>query len=167
MPAPKLMKRTLLLVVLGSCVLGAQSPAGTPAADTRAAFLKVIDRPRVPLAPGVRALPPDGRRLIQEHITFGADAKERVTAILVKPLVVAGPRPVVIQLHGTGGNKEQLLPRLTTLANRGFIGVAIDGRYHGEVWKQYGGLKVNHQGVSNRRRASFLLRHRVGCDAPD
>ncbi len=140
MPDLKLINRTLLLVVVGLCVLGAQSPAGTPLAETRAKFLKVIDRPRVPLAPDVRALPPDGRRLIQEHITFGADAKERVTAILVKPLVVAGPRPVVIQLHGTGGNKEQLLPRLTTLANRGFIGIAIDGRYHGERGSQAEGV---------------------------
>lgn len=136
------MRKTFVLILLGSCVLGAQpqSPAAGPSGDTRAAFLKVIDRPRVPLDPGVRALPPDGRRLIQEHITIAVDARERVTAILVKPLAVTGRRPVVIQLHGTGGNKEQLLPRLVTLANRGFVAVAIDGRYHGERGGQAPGL---------------------------
>src|SRR4051812_43186630 len=99
------MNKTLLLVVMGSCVVGAQAPAA-PAANTRSAFLKVIDRPRVPLAPVVRPLPIDNPSLVQEHITFAVDAKQQVTAILVKPLAAAGRRPVVIQLHGTGGNKE-------------------------------------------------------------
>jgi dienelactone hydrolase len=35
-------------------------------------------------------------------------------------------------LHGTGGNKADELPFLRRLAEAGFIGVAIDGRYHGE-----------------------------------
>jgi dienelactone hydrolase len=137
------MTKTLLsILVFGSCVLVAQSalPGAGPAAHTRSAFMKVIDRPRVPLAPVVRALPPEGRGLVREHITFAADAKDQVTAILVKPSDSVGRRPVVIQLHGTGGNKEQLLPRLTTLAARGFIGVAIDGRYHGERAKRMEGL---------------------------
>ena len=56
-----------------------------------------------------------------------------MTALLDEKLTAStGRLPVVIQLHGTGGSKEQLLPRLMTLANRGFIAIAIDGRYHGE-----------------------------------
>ena len=43
-----------------------------------------------------------------------------------------GRRPVVVALHGTGGNKESQLTLLKELAGLGFIGVAIDGRYHGE-----------------------------------
>jgi dienelactone hydrolase len=137
------MTKTLLSVLLcGSCVVGAQSPLPVPpsAAHTRSAFMKVIDRPRVPLAPVVRALPSPSHGVVQEHITFAADAKEQVTAILVKSSDNAGRRPVVIQLHGTGGNKEQLVPRLTTLAGRGFIAIAIDGRYHGERAKRTTGL---------------------------
>ena len=43
-----------------------------------------------------------------------------------------GRRPVVIALHGTGGSKNSMLPLCEKLATRGFIAVAIDGRYHGE-----------------------------------
>jgi dienelactone hydrolase len=99
-------------------------------ANTRAAFLKLIDRQRVPLAPEVKTLPDvDGLR--QEHFTFAAEKQERVPGILLKK---AGSerRPVVVVLHGTGGNKEGQLNVLKTLANRGFVAVAIDGRFHGE-----------------------------------
>jgi dienelactone hydrolase len=56
---------------------------------------------------------------------------QRVPGILVKPKA-NGPRPVVIVMHGTSGRKEQQLKFLKRLAGEGFIGVAIDGRYHGE-----------------------------------
>src|ERR671912_1858143 len=69
------MRTLALVVVLGSCAVGAQSAPDAAVAQKRAAFLKVIDRPRVDPAPAVRPM---------------------------------------------------------TLANRGFIAVAIDGRYHGE-----------------------------------
>ena len=41
-------------------------------------------------------------------------------------------RPAVIVLHGTGGTKEGARSWLEELAAKGFIAVAIDGRYHGE-----------------------------------
>jgi pimeloyl-ACP methyl ester carboxylesterase len=41
-------------------------------------------------------------------------------------------RPAVICLHGLGGNKEGLSSYLEELARRGFIGVALDARYHGD-----------------------------------
>lgn len=126
------MKKILLFFVLGACVASAQSnPAGS-AAETRAAFLKLIDRPRVDPAPVVRPMAANGARLVQEHFSLSVDTSQRVTGVLVKAEGSAGRRPVVIQLHGTGGRKEQLMPRLTTLANRGFVAIAIDGRYHGE-----------------------------------
>src|SRR5439155_14242453 len=52
--------------------------------------------------------------------------------ILLKPSNRSGTLPVVIALHGTGGNKESELPLMRELAGKGFIAVAIDGRYHGE-----------------------------------
>jgi dienelactone hydrolase len=43
-----------------------------------------------------------------------------------------GRRPVVIALHGTGGSRQNMLALCRKLATRGFIAIAIDGRYHGE-----------------------------------
>jgi dienelactone hydrolase len=126
-----------LLIVASLCVVSAA--AQTPDAEKRAAFLKLIDRPKVDPAPSVRPLSStDG--VAQEHFSFAVDSTDRVTGILVKRAASSGRLPVVIQLHGTGGAKEQVLSRLTMLANRGFIGVAIDARYHGERRGQSTGL---------------------------
>jgi dienelactone hydrolase len=51
---------------------------------------------------------------------------------LLKRADSSGRRPVVIALHGTGGNKEGMQALLKEVAGAGIIGVAIDGRYHGE-----------------------------------
>jgi dienelactone hydrolase len=126
------MRQIAMFVVLGACVVSAQSGASDSGAQTRAAFLKLIDAPRVEPAPAVRPMTATAPRLVQEHISFLAEPSQRVTGVLVKPEGSTGRLPVVIQLHGTGGRKEQLLPRLTTLATRGFLAVGIDGRYHGE-----------------------------------
>ena len=126
------MRKILVFVVFGACMVSAQSSPDGSAAQTRAAFLKLIDRPRVEPAPAVRAMTADTAGLVQEHVSLSVDASQRLTGILLKRSTSVGRRPVVIQLHGTGGRKEQLLPRLITLANQGFVAVAIDGRYHGE-----------------------------------
>jgi dienelactone hydrolase len=55
-----------------------------------------------------------------------------VPGILFKSPTGPPSRPVVIALHGTGGAKEDMIPLLRQLALRGFIAIAIDGRYHGE-----------------------------------
>jgi dienelactone hydrolase len=122
----------LLLTVSGGPPLAGVSPQDGPAAPptTRAAFLKLLDRPRVPLAPTTRPRTDNG--LLRDDISFAAQAGERVPTLLFKREQEASRRPVVIVLHGTGGSKEGLASRLRELANRGFIGVAIDGRYHGE-----------------------------------
>ena len=125
------MKKVALLVFVGTAALTAQSPVTSDAAK-RAAFIKIIDHPRVAPLPEVRVLTANGLRLVHEHISFSVEPTQRVTGLLMKSLGSSGRQPVVIQLHGTGGNKEQLRTRLTTLANRGFVAVAIDGRYHGE-----------------------------------
>lgn len=101
------------------------------AADTRADFLKLIDRPRVPLEVATSEVPaPDG--LTRFDFTYAADATNRVPALLLKTSSIpTNRRPVIIVLHGTGGSKESELSYLTELAHAGFIAVAIDGRYHG------------------------------------
>lgn len=95
------------------------------------AFRKLIDRPRVPLAaqtaPAVIA-----NGFMREEFSFAAEANERVPGLLVKAATqLENRRPVVIALHGTGGNKESQLSLLTELAAKGFVAVAIDGRFHG------------------------------------
>lgn len=102
-----------------------------PAADSRAAFLKLLERPRVALAPEVAA-PVEKDGLVEIAFSFSADARNRVPGLLIKPAAATpARRAVVINLHGTGGNKEGQRNLLLQLARAGFIGVAIDGRYHG------------------------------------
>jgi len=125
----------IALVLLGTATTIALSAEP----DTRADFLKIIDRPRVPLAPEVKEVAANDK-VLEYRFTFASDEKQRVPGILVKPAAAAAKngngasvrRPVVIALHGTGGKKTDELPLLRELAARGFIGVAIDGRYHGE-----------------------------------
>jgi dienelactone hydrolase len=125
--------------------------------QNRAEFLKLIDRPRAPLAPEVKGMgETDG--LAQTHFTFAADAEQRVPGILVKQAKSAGRRPVVVALHGTGGNKESQLALLKELAGLGFIGVAIDGRYHGERTKAGKG--------SAEYSESILRAYRTGREHP-
>ena len=99
-------------------------------APTRAAFLKLVDRPRVPLAPQTQPMKIQG--MTGTHFTFTSDSEQRVPGIMIKRADSQGRRPVVITLHGTGGSKEDFGGVLQELANRGFVAVAIDGRYHGE-----------------------------------
>lgn len=102
------------------------------AADSRAEFLKRLDRPRVPAAATVEAAT-EKNGIAESAFTYASDANNRVPGILLRPASSTGParRPVVIALHGTGGNKESQRAFLAEMVRAGFIGVAIDGRYHG------------------------------------
>ena len=100
-------------------------------ADARADFLKLIDRPRVELAARVEATTVTNG-LAQSHFSYASEAQHRVPGLVVKREGLAGRQATVIFLHGTGGRKEDELPRLRRLAERGFVAVAIDGRYFGE-----------------------------------
>jgi dienelactone hydrolase len=70
------------------------------------------------------------------HLRFYSDATERVPGYLLLPdgERFKGRRPVVIVLHGTGGTKDsgEIAQIVLKAAHAGFIGVAIDGRFHGE-----------------------------------
>ena len=127
------MKRLMLLIAwLWLAPLVAHADASP---ETRAAYLAVIDRPRVPPRPELAEMPAvEG--LKKYHLWFSADASERVPGYLVLPDARAfkGRRPVVIALHGTGSNKDnrQITQIVTKAARAGFIAVAIDGRFHGE-----------------------------------
>jgi dienelactone hydrolase len=122
-------------LLLLSCALPAHAQAGgsgVTESGTRDAFLTLIDRARVPLAPETRELPAPEPGLAAEHVTYAAEAGQRVPTLVVRPNAGIQRRPAVILLHGTGGRKESMSSYLASLARAGFVAVAIDGRYHGE-----------------------------------
>ena len=102
-------------------------------AGPRASYLALIDRPKVALKPELAELP-DVEGLKKYHLWYSADASERVPGYLLlpDPKSFKGPRPVIIALHGTGGNKDNMANLVLKAARAGFIGLAIDGRFHGE-----------------------------------
>ncbi len=105
-------------------------PNGT---DTRDRFLKLIERPRVPLNSNERhSVVVDG--LLETGFVFDAEENQRVPGVLLKmeSTSVTTRRPAVIVLHGTGGSKEAMKPLLRKLANHGLIAVAMDARFSGE-----------------------------------
>ena len=133
----------------------------TCAADVRQDFLKLIERPRVPLAPETSPMAsPAGFE--QLHFTYAAETGVRVPGILIKQkssgAQVAKKLPVVIALHGTGGNKEGQIALLKELAGKGFLAVPIDGRYHGERTKAGSG--------SVEYNAAILRTYRTGNEHP-
>ena len=111
----------------------AASAWADPVSPARA-FLDLIDRPRVPLA-AETSPDADLGPLELQRFSFASDSRERVPGILIKAKSASGRLPVVIVLHGTGGNKTGQKTLLTELAGKGFLAVAIDGRYHGERTK--------------------------------
>ncbi len=130
------MLRRFLAVFLLVPLLGAEGPPSyPPVAEVRAAFHKLLDRPKVPLdvQHGKSVIAGD---LVEETASFAAEKKadgsiERVPVLIVRPGKIEGRAPVAIVLHGTGGTKQAVKGWLTDFAKRGFIGVAIDARYHG------------------------------------
>ena len=114
-------------------------PTLKPAAEVRAAFRSLLDRPRVPLDvthDPSRSETRDG--LVIEGLSFATEKRpdgrlERVPALVVKAVAGSrGRRPAVIVLHGTGGSKDGMRDWLDALAQRGVGAVAIDARYHGD-----------------------------------
>ena len=136
-------------------VMGQSQPFSP--ATIRQDFLKMIDRPRVALAPELkRQSETDG--LEQWHLSYASEAQQRVPGLIVKQTSANQRSPVVIVLHGTGGNKEGQIPLLKDLAKLGFIAVAIDGRYHGERTKS---------GTGSAEYGDAMLRtYRTGKELP-
>ena len=118
---------TLVAVLVLGAAVYAQPVDGS---RVRAAFLQMIDRPRVPLAPVTRPRS-DASAYRAEEFSFASEAGERVPGIFIKAASAAGRRPAVIFLHGTGSRKEEFLAIMRTFAGRGFAAAAIDARHHG------------------------------------
>src|SRR4051812_45686420 len=119
-------------------------------ADSKADFLKLIEKPRAAsLAAQVEQSPAD-EGFVQYHFSFNSEPNERITGILIKPAATTpAKRPAIVMLHGTGGTKMDELPMVKRLAQRGFVGIAIDGRYHGERTKAGKGSAGYEEAMSN------------------
>lgn len=138
------MKNAIALAFAGLLLVAAHPGAQTtpsiapaPASEVKANFLRLLDRPRVALDVRNHETKAPYRNLITERLDFASETRpdgtlERVPVLLVRPEGMTGRLPVVLVLHGTGGKKEGNWIWLEQLAHRGFIAVAIDGRYHGE-----------------------------------
>jgi dienelactone hydrolase len=143
-----------LLVIASAAVPAGQT---VDAAHIRAAFLNLIDRPRVALAPESRPRPDSGFHAA-EHFAFLSEAGERVPGIFMKSVRATGRQPVVIILHGSGAKKEEQLALMRTLANRGFAVAAIDARHHGE--------RIRDGGRFDQYFAAMLETYRTGKGRP-
>jgi dienelactone hydrolase len=124
----------LALAILGFAPQ-AQVPDYPPVAEVREAFLKQLDRPKVPPEPLVLDTKVDGS-FATETFSIATEKKrsgkiERLPVLLVRPLKPERKLPAVVVLHGTGGNKESQAGLCLQLAKQGIIGIAIDARYHG------------------------------------
>src|SRR5829696_1762749 len=113
------MKKVLLAGAVVAIWTMAAHAQGADTARIRAAFLKLIDRPRVALSPHSRPRPDSGF-YHAEHFTYASEAAERVPGIFLKAAASKDRRPAIIILHGSGAKKEEQLGLMRTLADRGF-----------------------------------------------
>ncbi len=126
-----------LVIVLVPALVRAEQPAYPAPSEVREAFLKLLDRPKPLFNVKNESAEKGDDGLVTEKLSFASEKRpdvelERVPVLLVRPEKIKKKLPVVIVLHGTGGDKEGQKQWLAHLAARGIIGVAIDGRHHGE-----------------------------------
>ena len=135
--------RQIIGLVFSGLFLAGIAVADSPLQKTKSVdeirnnFLKLIDRPKVPLAEHETLIDLE-KGFDAIEFSFASEAAVRVPGILVRinsEKVNAGADtrklPVVIVMHGTGGSKTGEVGRLKKFAAAGFIAIAIDGRYHG------------------------------------
>jgi dienelactone hydrolase len=152
----KLLSALLLAICTVGLAASAQQPGikYRPPAEVKAAFLQMLDRPKVDADWKVALKSTEGEIKIWSG-DFASEKKpdgtlERVPVLIVKPANLKGKAAAVICLHAAGGNKEGQLDLLTELAKRGIVGVAIDERYHGA---RSGGVKGSKAYVAAIMRA--------------
>ena len=122
--------RRFALTALPLCALSVTALAQTDA-ERRTAFLKAIDRPKVATNVEIQALPKEGDLMV-DRFSFTPEAGFRLSGFFHKKSEGPSQRPVVIVLHGTGGNAEGMLNSYSKpLANAGLMTVSMTARHHG------------------------------------
>src|SRR6266508_2994731 len=94
--------------------LHAQDRKPLPPAEAKKAFLKLLDRPKVPPDEKVEAEPVEKNGLTYTRWSFASEKRadgtiERVPVLSVSSTGMNDKRPVMIVLHGTGGNKDGVI----------------------------------------------------------
>lgn len=127
----------LLTVLVPLPSVPAQDKKPLSPQEAKAAFLKLLDRPKVDadLKAEGKEVEKDG--LVYRRWSFASEKKadgtvERVPGLSVRRTGAKGNDPVMIVLHGTGGSKDAVVSWLEEFAKQGITGIAIDARYHGD-----------------------------------
>lgn len=121
----------LLAFALSSPAAHAEEKKPLPPTESKAAFLKLLDRPRIAAERKAEAEPIEKDGLVYSRWSYASEKGQRVPVLQVSPKGDASKLPVMIVLHGTGGNKDGQVSWLEDFAKQGIVGVAIDARYHG------------------------------------
>jgi dienelactone hydrolase len=153
-----------LLLFLIPALTRADQPTYPAPSEVREAFLKLLDRPKPLFNVKNDSAEKDDDGLVTEKLSFASEKRpdgelERVPVLLVRPEKIKKKLPVVIVLHGTGGSKEGQKQWLAHLAKRGMIGVAIDGRYHGERAGDQKGTEAYNDAITRAWRAKDGEKH--------
>jgi dienelactone hydrolase len=148
-----------LLLPAQTATVETDAPRTMSPSQVKAAFLKLLDRPKVALDVVMENEQTDDG-LVTERLSFAAEKKadgsiERVPVLIVRPASPQdnGRRPAVIVLHGTGGTKDKMRPWLVELARRGMVGVGVDARYHGARKGQSEGTIAYNEAITRAWRA--------------
>ena len=125
-----------VLTALPFCALSVTALAQTDP-ERRTAFLKAIDRPKVAANVEIQALPKEGDLMV-DRFSFTPEAGIRLSGFVHRKSEGPSQRPVVIVLHGTGGNAEGMLNSYSKpLANGGLMTVSMTARHHGTGGANY------------------------------
>jgi predicted peptidase len=120
-------------LLLKTTLTFAQVPTYPPIDQVATNFKALLQRPLVDAKPSFTATETDSMRI--ERGSIYTEAGEKMPMVIYKPAINDKAKfPVVIFLHGTGGNKDagEVKAVLLPLVKRGIMAVSIDARYHGD-----------------------------------
>jgi dienelactone hydrolase len=128
---------SLTLFTAAAVASRAQTPAPAltqPASGSREEFRKLVVRERTPCALNPKLVSAsDVGAIRRETVRFTPEAGHDAVAVIYRPKA-EGRYPTVIVQHFLGGSKDHigLTPIFFSLAQKGFLVAAIDGRFRGE-----------------------------------
>lgn len=111
---------------------GCRATAATSLAQEWRAFI-LENRKPAEMAPKVlESSVRDGKRV--ERVSFETEVGEKAIAVVVRPDAGSERLPAIILQHWLGGTKDDFILQsiLWQFAGRGYLAIAIDGRYRGQ-----------------------------------